>query len=241
MIIESNVLVPRKSLVASLSKYIKISGLYYVGSQFIKQSFYKSISIIISHLFFEVKSLGKFLSFKRQAKKYNIRIIKTKDINDKNTMKIIKNKKPDLIVSVFFNQVLEKEVIQLAKFGAINIHPAFLPNYKGVSPIFWALAKNEKYCGISVHFMDEKIDTGLIVNRKKIPIISSDTEDSLYWRCAKAGSPLLIKSIKQVFSFKTKLIKNLNGSYNSFPTKEAVKSFRKKRAFFNLKEFIFTN
>ena len=161
------------------------------------------------------------------AKQKNIDFKKYRDVNSKEVITEIKKIKPDLIISALFSQILKKEIISIPRFGVINIHPAFLPDYKGVSPIFWSLLNREKNVGVTVHYIDEGIDTGKIIYREKIKIDPSDTEDSLFYKCIKRGSVLLVSAVTDIKKGRVKTISNPKGKYHSFPTPVAVKDFLK--------------
>ncbi len=183
--------------------------------------------------------LSKFYSYKPMAVNLKIRLAKSRDVNEKVFINKLKKINPDLIISIYFNQILSNEIIDIPKKGVINIHPGYLPDYKGVSPVFWALANGEKYAGVSVHYINKGIDTGKIIERKKIKIEKNDTEDSLYWKLCEIGSPLLTKTIREIKLGKVKTINNIGGKYYSLPTKEAVKRFVKNRKFFILRDYLF--
>ena len=179
---------------------------------------------------------GLFFSYKTMANQYSIPIYKTKNINSANSLNLIKDLNPDLLVSIFFNQILSKKLLDIPQ-DCINIHPAYLPSYKGVSPVFWALANDEPCAGVTVHYIDEGIDTGEIIYQEEIPISPNDTEHSLYFKCCEVGTPLLLKALMDVESGSVKPInKDTEGSYFSLPTKQAVRQFRKNgRKFFRLR------
>jgi len=173
------------------------------------------------------------------AGQYSIPIYRIKNINNPNSLSLIKGLEPDLLVSVFFNRFLGKKLLRISR-NCINIHPACLPDYKGVSPIFWALANDESYTCVTVHYIDECIDRGKIICQQKIPISPNDTEHCLYFKCCKAGTSLLLKALIDVKSRGVKPLDNNNteSSYFSLPTKQAVCQFRKNgRKFFRSKEF----
>lgn len=240
LIVESKVLLHNKPLAPSLKRYLKVSGLYYVFAQSIKLGLYKWLSRAFSFLY-KKKVNNKFLLYETLARKYGIKITEVFNINDDKSLRIIKKENPDLLVSVFFNQILFPKIINIAKKGVLNVHPAYLPDYKGVSPVFWALSNEEKEIGATVHFINEGIDTGRIIKRKKVKVNNSDTEDSLYWRSMKEGSPLLISAIKEISKGRVKTLPNRGGRYFSLPTKEAVRRFKKNgRGFLRLSEYIFT-
>lgn len=237
-IYESGVILPNLTKIEALRIYFQKSGFYYTILQVIKIELFKVASFLFTH-FIKIKIGNKLASYKSLAQKFGIKVQKVTNINESEFQKLLASQKPDLIVSVLFNQLLNQKTIEVPKLGVINIHPAYLPNYRGVSPTFWVLAKGEKTSGVSVHFIDKKIDSGAIIARQKITILKNDSEDSLYWRAAKIGSALLIKTIKDLKSGKVNKIENRDGTYFSIPTKEAVKQFKKKgRSFFSLYEYL---
>lgn len=237
LFVESGVLLQNRTLLNSLKRYLRISGYYYVVNQLLKVEIYRILSMI-SHLF--LRENNKFYHYHRLAEKKKIKVIKVKDVNSEEFWKFLKKRKIDLVVSVFFNQILESSLIHLPALGVINVHPAYLPNYKGTGPIFWSLVNKEKFVGATVHFIDEGIDTGKIILRKKIKVDDKDTEDSLYWKSAQAGSHLLISAIKGIKDKKIVPMENKGGKNFKIPTNEAVRKFRKQgRSFFVLKDFLF--
>jgi folate-dependent phosphoribosylglycinamide formyltransferase PurN len=235
-IIESEVLLHKKRFVPAIIKYLRISGAYYVLAQAFKQESFK-IGLLLYRVFNIKKPLSIFFSYKTLAKAYSIPIYETRDINSIESLNLINKLKPDVLVSVFFNQILSKRLIGIPSY-CINIHPAYLPNYKGVSPVFWSLANNESYAGVTIHYIDAGIDTGKIIYQQKIPITSNDTEHSLYFKCCEVGVSLLLKALKDIKSEKVHTIEKVNEeeSYFSLPSKEAVRQFRKNgRKFFRLR------
>ena len=233
-VVISKVILHKHSLIVSLKKYFLISGIYYFLAQVFKLEIYKVLSSVVKN------KKNKFYSFKHLLKNEKIPVVSAVDVNSRLFIRKIAKINPDLIISVFFNQILSPEIIKLSKKGAINIHPAYLPNYKGVSPVFWALANSEKFSGVSVHYINEDIDTGGIIYRKKIPISKNDGEDSLYLRTAREGVVLLTKAINDISKGRVKTVNNTRGTYFSLPTKAAVEKFKKKgRNFFRIREYIF--
>jgi len=224
-----------------LLKYLKTSGLDYVLNQIIK--------VLIFHLgcilykFSPIKKIDNlFYEYKNLARIYNIPVYKEKNVNEDRIFTLLSDKKIDLFVSALCNQILKNKILSIPKFGTINIHPALLPEYKGISPVFWALANGEKTAGVTIHTIDdEKIDEGKILFQKKIFITPSDTEHSLYLKCIKEGIILLHKAIEKIKKNDNIRFRNNQGkgSYFSLPTKDSVRNFRKQnRKFFKLEEFL---
>ncbi len=225
------------SIMQTITKILQISGVYYSLIQLIKLNLYRVISFI--YTLFSINFYNKFYKFKSLAHKNDIPLKNINNINEKRSVDYILKVKPDIIVSVLFNQIIAKNIIQIPKKGVINIHPGYLPDYKGISPIFWSLVNNELYAGVSVHFIDEGIDSGAIIARKKVKILPKDTEDSLYWKTIKQGIPLLISAIHQVKNNNVTKTKNFGGKYFSFPTKKSIHQFRREnKKFFRLRDYI---
>jgi|TARA_Y100000310_G_scaffold235895_1_gene239061 methionyl-tRNA formyltransferase len=164
------------------------------------------------------------------AKKYGIPIIKTNDINDTRLLEKIKALKPDLSLCFFANQILKKPIISAAKLGTLNIHGSILPKYKGAAQYFWYLYNNDKKGGVTIHYMDEKLDTGDMISQETFTIKKSDSMYELHMKIGKIGAKLYDKLIDP---FKSKKIKRIpqrkdKGSYLTLPTRKEMKVFRKK-------------
>ena len=113
------------------------------------------------------------------AKENNIDYLKHSNINSREFIDNISKYNCDLFVSMSFNQIFKKEIINLPKLKTINCHAGKLPFYRGRNILNWALINNEKEFGITVHFMDEGIDTGDIILQKTFPISDSDDYNTL--------------------------------------------------------------
>jgi folate-dependent phosphoribosylglycinamide formyltransferase PurN len=99
--------------------------------------------------------------------------------------------RPDLLCAVFFNQFVPGELRDAARLAAVNIHPSYLPQYRGVSPCFWVLARGETATGVTIHGMTDELDRGPLLARARVEIDPRDTLHSLYRRCALAAGDLL--------------------------------------------------
>lgn len=113
------------------------------------------------------------------AKENNIDYLKHSNINSREFIDNISKYNCDLFVSMSFNQIFKKEIINLPKLKTINCHAGKLPFYRGRNILNWALINDEKEFGITVHFIDEGIDTGDIILQKTFPISDSDDYNSL--------------------------------------------------------------
>ena len=91
---------------------------------------------------------------------------------------------PDLILSVFYNQVLGRRILELPRLGPLNVHPSLLPEYRGAGVLLWALMDGASEVGVTIHFMEERVDAGDIVLQRAIPVRPDDTGFGLYRRVA---------------------------------------------------------
>jgi methionyl-tRNA formyltransferase len=235
-VLEQDSIIPRKSIWAGLFKYIKVSGLLYVGNQIAKQMVFK-FRRMTTHIFGKSDSI--YYPY-NQIKRTNINIRTMNIIRSPENQEFLARIKPDLIISIYSKEIIPEKIIQLPKYGCINLHPAPLPKYKGVSPIFWALANKESTFGSTLHYINTGIDTGKIIFRKvfKYPVPAS--EHAVYLKCASIGMKQISDFLNLPSFTSLKTIPNPNnGSYYSLPTREAVHRFLASgNTFFSLGEFL---
>jgi methionyl-tRNA formyltransferase len=137
----------------------------------------------------------------------------------------------DLIVSIACPQVLKRALLDLPPRGVINIHGALLPKYRGLLPSFWVLANGETETGVTVHYMNEKLDDGPIIVQKRVPIRDDDTMHTLVMRSkVEYGADALAEAIQQIMSGEVNATPNESrlATYYPFPTAEAIARFRRR-------------
>lgn len=114
------------------------------------------------------------------------------------SMEILNNIAPDLIVVTAYGQILPKEILELPKYGCINIHASLLPKYRGAAPINWVLLNGEKVTGVTSMQMSEGLDTGDMLIKKSTEIGENETYSELYGRLAVMGGEVLDDTIKAI-------------------------------------------
>lgn len=187
---------------------------------------------------------GKFIDtiFSQPSKmSFPFPVFKTGNVNSGETVKKITQLKPEIIFSVYFNQIIGERVISIPKRGIVNIHPSYLPKYRGVGPTFWVLANNEKETGVSYHFITLSIDAGDVIKREIIPIYSHDSVHSLYLRISMLAAQMLPSVIGQISAKRvTKDAQDESqASYFGIPDREGYRRFRNnKRRFITFKDII---
>lgn len=112
------------------------------------------------------------------------------------SMKILNDIAPDLIVVTAYGQILPKEILDLPKHGCINIHASLLPKYRGAAPINWVLLNGETVTGVTSMQMSEGLDTGDMLIRKSTEIGGNETYDELYERLSVMGGEVLAETLE---------------------------------------------
>ena len=138
------------------------------------------------------------------ALKNKIEIFQPQNLRDIKFVEEIKKINPDLFVVAAYGKILPKEILEIPKFGAINVHGSLLPKYRGASPVQCAILAGEKETGITLMRMNEKMDEGDILVQKKIKIEKNDTTDTLMKKMAELGSKMAVGSIPDLISWKIK-------------------------------------
>ena len=114
---------------------------------------------------------------------------------------------PDLIITCAYGQIIPKELLELPKFGAINVHASLLPKLRGGAPIHKAIIDGYKKTGITIMYMDEKMDSGDIISQKEIEISNDDTLGTLHDKLSILGTDLLIETLPSIINGTNKRIK----------------------------------
>lgn len=146
------------------------------------------------------KGRGKKMAIsavKEVAIKHNIKVmqpIKLKD--DREAIDYLKSLEPDFIIVVAFGQILTKEVLDIPKYGCINLHASLLPMYRGAAPLNWAIIKGERKSGNTTMLMDIGLDTGDILLKDEVDISSDMTAGELHDILMERGAELLISTIE---------------------------------------------
>lgn len=132
------------------------------------------------------------------AQDNNIKVFQPEKLKTEETAKLFGELNPNLIVVVAYGKILPSNIINLPKYGCINVHGSLLPKYRGAAPIQWSIINGDPTAGITTMFMDEGLDTGDILLQDKIFINGDETSGELKERLSVLGGQLLIKTIKEL-------------------------------------------
>lgn len=110
----------------------------------------------------------------------------------------IKSLNSDVICVVAYGKILPKEILEIPKYGCINVHGSLLPKYRGAAPIQWAVLNGDKETGVTTMYMDVGMDTGDMILKEKVEIGEDETTGELWDRLSKIGGKLLVETLKQI-------------------------------------------
>ena len=134
------------------------------------------------------------------ADELEIPAIQPRRLRDEDAMDALRRFAPDLIVVAAYGQILRPEVLQLPRYGCINIHGSLLPRWRGAAPIQAAILAGDDETGITIMLMDAGVDTGPMLSRRALPIAADDTAGSLFDKLAPLGADLLIETLPRYLS-----------------------------------------
>lgn len=146
------------------------------------------------------KGRGKAVTYpavKEAALKHNITVYQPVKVREPEFVDILRNINPDVIVVVAFGQILSKEILEMPKYGCVNVHASLLPKYRGAAPIQWAVIGGEKESGVTTMRMDAGIDTGDMIMKTVVPITDEETGGSLHDKLMVAGAKLCVETLKK--------------------------------------------
>lgn len=138
---------------------------------------------------------GKVLTsppVKQVAGEFGLELIQPNRLSDPGVFEQLVKWNPDVIVVVAFGQILKRNVLDLPKYGCVNIHGSLLPRWRGAAPIQRAILNGDDHTGITIMKMDEGVDTGPIITQERINISLADTSESLGKKLSEIGSNLLV-------------------------------------------------
>ena len=150
----------------------------------------------------------RFSPIKELALKHNIKVIQP--IKIRNEYEEIVNLKPDMIVTCAYGQIIPKVLLDLPKYGCINVHASLLPKYRGGAPLHRAVINGESKTGITIMHMDEGMDTGDIISAREIIIENSDTVGTVHDKLSVLGKELLLDTIPSIVDGTSQRIKQNN-------------------------------
>lgn len=147
------------------------------------------------------KGRGKELApppVKECALKYNLPVFQPEKIKTPDSVEYLKTLKADVFVVAAFGQILSEEILNMPKYGCLNIHASLLPMYRGAAPIQWVILNGEEKTGVTIMQMDKGLDTGDMLLKKEIEIAADDTGESLFDKLSVVGADLIVEALDKL-------------------------------------------
>ena len=240
VVFEQDAVYPGKSMPQGLAKYWTESGPHYVVPQIVKQVLFLVLRGLLR--------MTNAVDSPYYPYYVNVHPAFTRElcngINRDAVVTRIGQLQPDILMSLYSKEIISRRILRIPRLGCVNVHPAFLPEYRGVSPTFWCLTNGEDHAGATLHHLDSGIDTGQIISQVRRSTKGIRTEHALYMVLTRLASDLIRNFMEQSPAPKSSEHRAAGDAgkrnYHSLPSKEAVKKFRERGCkFFTLREMIF--
>lgn len=154
---------------------------------------------------------------KEKALEYGIPVYQPVKARDPEFVELLKGMEPDAIVVVAFGQLLPKEILDIPKYGCVNVHASLLPKYRGAAPIQWAVIDGEEKSGVTTMLMDEGLDTGDMLEKVEYVLDAKETGGSLFDKLSTMGGELILSTLEKLE----------NGTITRTPQGETTTSYAK--------------
>lgn len=135
---------------------------------------------------------------KECALEYGIEVYQPIRIREAESIAYLRKYNPDIMIVAAFGQILPKEILDMPKYGCVNVHASLLPKYRGAAPIQWAVLNGDKVAGVTTMRMDVGLDTGDMIEKAEVVLAEDETGGSLFDRLAKVGAELCVHTIKSI-------------------------------------------
>ena len=132
---------------------------------------------------------------KEAALELGLTVYQPARVREQSFMDTVRALNPDVIVVSAFGQIIPKALLELPRYGCVNIHASLLPKYRGAAPIQWAVMDGEPVSGVTIMQMDEGLDTGDMLAKTEVPLEPDETGGSLFDKLSRAGAELLIRTL----------------------------------------------
>jgi methionyl-tRNA formyltransferase len=191
-------------------------------SQFIKFATLYAKRKLINAISYREYSVAKV------AKNNGIPVYKTDSLKSESFIEYISSLSLDIILSIASSRIFGRSILSVPKLGCINVHAGMLPKYRGINPSFWVLLNQEKKSAVTVHYINEQIDDGDIIQQDIFDIDGITRLHDLYMKILEVAPNTILKSLFSIEENNIKTTKNerSKSSYYSFPKKEDGKKFR---------------
>ena len=135
---------------------------------------------------------------KEAALKHGLPVYQPKKVRDPEVVRKLRETEADAMVVIAFGQIIPKEILEMKRYGCINVHASLLPKYRGAAPIQWAVIDGEKESGVTIMQMDEGLDTGDMLLKGSLTLAPDETGGSLFDRLSTLGAELCVEALERM-------------------------------------------
>jgi methionyl-tRNA formyltransferase len=211
---------PKKmSEMSFISNQIKVFGL----SQFTKVA-----TLYVIRKFVSIISPKEY-SVAKVARSSSVKLMKTDSLKSENILGELKMLSLDIIISVGSSRIFGKSILTIPRLGCLNVHAGMLPRYRGINPSFWVLLNQENNSAVTVHYVNEEIDDGDIIQQDVFEIKGITRLHDIYLKVTEIAPETIIKSLIAIRNDSVRTTRNERSisTYYSFPTKRDGQKFRR--------------
>ncbi len=135
---------------------------------------------------------------KECALSHGIEVYQPAKVKETECIEHLRAYQPDIIVVAAFGQIVSREILEMPKYGCINVHASLLPKYRGAAPIQWAVLNGDAVSGVTIQRMAEGVDTGDIIMQREVALAEDETGGSLFERLAEVGATLCVEAMEAI-------------------------------------------
>lgn len=140
----------------------------------------------------------KYTPVKACAIQHGIEVYQPEKIRAEECVEYLRGYQPDIIIVEAFGQIVPKSILDMPKYGCVNVHASLLPKYRGAAPIQWTVINGDKVTGVTTQRMDTGIDTGDMIMKEEVLLREDETGGSLFDRLAEVGAKLCVKTMAAI-------------------------------------------
>lgn len=135
---------------------------------------------------------------KEKALEHGIPVFQPKKVREAECVDRLRAYEADIMVVIAFGQILPKEILEMTRYGCVNVHASLLPKYRGAAPIQWAVINGERVSGVTTMKMDEGLDTGDMILKTEVTLDEKETGGSLFDKLSEAGASLCVETLRAI-------------------------------------------
>lgn len=231
-----------EGLLKETAKYLRNSGVAYLLYLSTMQILFKPFAPLASLIGRITGRRRRAFTLKQVCKKNCLKIVRARNVNEPDFVRQIADMKPDLVVLLYFDQILKAPIIATPKFGVVNTHPGLLPENRGPAPGFWAIRMQHTEIGAAVHMInDTQIDAGPVLGTRMVERKANKSMVAVDCESMRIGTDLAIEAVRDIENGTAVPIRQdpARQRYYPHPSRQELRQFwRQGGRLFRFSEFV---